>query len=316
MIGVPANAPRRDEPESPGPSRRPERRVPDGTWRVETPRNAPVSEVAGPVLPRPSRVGVAERPNARLGADRPPIPDVSPPSTPPPSTTPAAAPNAGPPRSTVTTPFRRPDPIGVDARNKDGVLPGAAAATALAHRRKASVSSARWILEWLFVIAIAVAVALLIKSFAFQAFRIPSDSMVPTLIKEDRVMVNKLSYRLHGVNRGDVVVFERPPNYLPNDRNAPKDLIKRVIGLPGETVDSRNGRVYVDGKPLDESEYLSAEITTTIAKPIQVPEGKVLVLGDNRNNSEDGRFFGPIDEDLIVGRAFLRMWPFNRLDWL
>lgn len=226
-----------------------------------------------------------------------------------------AAPPREEKRSTRAEPLTGPAPqfrLPESNRTIPGETAGAAAAKALNHRRRSSVSGSRWILEWLLVVFGAIAVALLIKAFFFQAFRIPSESMVPTLNKGDRVLVNKVSYDLHDVNRGDVVVFSRPPNFRPDDPEAPKDLIKRVIGLPGDTVEARSGKVYVNGRAIDESGYLPAGVTTSMTRPIKVPKGRVLVMGDNRNFSEDGRVFGPISQDLIVGRAFARIWPPGR----
>ncbi len=141
--------------------------------------------------------------------------------------------------------------------------------------------------------------------------------MTPTLHNGDRVLVNKLAYRLHDVHRGDVVVFERPPEL--KDAPEVKDLIKRVIGLPGETVEFREGRILIDGHLLDEP-YLAPGITTE-SKPetgdsITVPPSQVLVLGDNRTNSTDGRVFGPISQKLIVGRAFVLYFPMKNLGFL
>lgn len=187
--------------------------------------------------------------------------------------------------------------------------------------RRRRRSGTRNAIEWIAVVVGAVLVALLVKTFLVQAFRIPSESMDPTLITGDRVLVNKLSYRLHDVNRGDVVVFDRPKN-LPGGPDDPKDLIKRVIGLPGDTVTARDGQVYVNGRKLDEP-YLPAGTSTvtlrdqySLEKGIKVPEGEVLVMGDNRSNSQDGRVFGPIPESSIVGRAFVIMWPFSRIGTL
>ncbi len=167
----------------------------------------------------------------------------------------------------------------------------------------------RSVVEWIAVVVGALVVALLVQSFLFQAFYIPSESMSPTLEKGDRVLVNKLSYDLHDVHRGDVVVFERPPN---EPQSTTKDLIKRVIGLAGEVIEARSGSVYVDGDRLDEG-YLP-DGTTTVDLPRQrVPDGHVFVMGDNRGASFDSRRFGAIDEDLIVGRAFVLFWPLNHL---
>ena len=176
------------------------------------------------------------------------------------------------------------------------------------------------VLEWVIVIVAAVAVALVIKTFVVQAFYIPSESMLPTLEKNDRVLVNKLSYRLHDINRGDIVVFEKPPEGGANDGTS--DLIKRVIGLPGEKIAFEGGKVYINGQVLDEP-YLPAGVTTTqgakpctTAEPCMVPTGTIWVMGDNRSNSRDSRWIGPIPQENVVGRAFVRIWPFSRLSGL
>src|SRR5262249_60509605 len=113
--------------------------------------------------------------------------------------------------------------------------------------RKAKRSTTRSVVEWVAVIGGALVVALLIRAFFLAAFYIPSESMVPTLEKGDRVLVNKLSYKLHDVHRGDLVVFERPPN---EPDNGIKDLIKRVVALPGETIEWRDCKVLINGNPL------------------------------------------------------------------
>ena len=166
-------------------------------------------------------------------------------------------------------------------------------------------------LEWAVVLVGAVLVALVLRAALFQAFWIPSESMETTLLINDRVLVNKLSYKLHDVHRGDVVVFVRrddePGEY--------RDLIKRVIGLPGDTVESHDNVVYVNGAKMVEP-YLDPGITTSNFGPVVVPEDQVFVMGDNRNESYDSRNFGTIEEDRIVGRAFVLFWPVNRVGWL
>jgi signal peptidase I len=173
-------------------------------------------------------------------------------------------------------------------------------------------STTRSIVEWVVVVGGALVVALVIRAFFLAAFYIPSESMVPTLQKGDRVLVNKLSYKLHDVNRGDVVVFERPPN---EPDNGIKDLIKRVIGLPGETVEVKDCKVLIDGRTLEESYVKTWNRTCTFAAH-QIGPHEVFVMGDNRDDSQDSRFFGAIDEDLIVGRAFVIVWPLTHLGWL
>jgi signal peptidase I len=180
-------------------------------------------------------------------------------------------------------------------------------------------SRTRSIIEWVVVIAGALVVALLIKAFLIQAFYIPSESMVPTLEVGDRVLVNKLSYKLHDVNRGDLVVFERPEGETNQDV---KDLIKRVVGLPGEEIVIEDNVVFVDGEELPE-DYLPVGTVTEQgsrtcerASPCVVPDDSVWVMGDNRQHSFDSRYFGPIKENTIVGRAFLRIWPLSSFGFM
>jgi signal peptidase I len=168
------------------------------------------------------------------------------------------------------------------------------------------------VLEWAAVIGGALIVALVIKTFLLQAFYIPSASMIPTLREDDRVLVNKLSYRFHDINRGDLVVFERPPG---EEASPVKDLIKRVIALPGERIEARDGAVLIDGRLLEEP-YLPEGTTTENLTPQVVPEGTVFVMGDNRDDSRDSRFFGAISDDTVVGRAFVRVWPLGDLGLL
>ena len=178
-----------------------------------------------------------------------------------------------------------------------------------ARRRRRSARNA---IEWVAIVAGALIVALLVKTFLIQAFYSPSLSMYSTLDKGDRVLVNKLSYHLHDVHRGDIVVFERPKN-VPD--TGIKDLIKRVVGLPGDTIESKDGDVYINGHKLKEP-YLDRGVRTVNLSRQKIPRDEVFVMGDNRGNSEDSRIFGPIDEDLLVGRAFIRVWPIPQFRFL
>ncbi|MEA2499722.1 MAG: signal peptidase [Actinomycetota bacterium] len=187
------------------------------------------------------------------------------------------------------------------------------------------------------LVVIAFAVALLLKSFVLQAFYIPSASMEETLQIGDRVLVEKMSYRIGGPSHGDVVVFEKdlnPAVILPNESDSvfekigdafkglfgfptgdSQDYIKRVIGVAGDTVEGRNGRVFVNGKPIEEP-YLQEGVQTSSFGPVDIPEGQIFVMGDNRTNSADSREFGPVAIDTIVGRAFLLIWPPTDFDTL
>lgn len=185
-----------------------------------------------------------------------------------------------------------------------------------AHRKKpgGKGSNARALAEWVVIIVAALLVAIVVKTFLIQAFYIPSGSMEPTLKPGDRVLVNKLSYDLHSIHRGDIVVFKTPPSEAASDPGI-KDLIKRVIGLPGDRIQAINGLVYIDGKLLNEPYLPRGTVTTSL--PLQtVPPGQYFVMGDNRTNSKDSRFIGTIPKHLIVGRAFVRVWPVSGIGLL
>ena len=185
------------------------------------------------------------------------------------------------------------------------------------------------------LLGVAFLIAFLVKTFVAQAFFIPSESMVHTLEVGDRVLVSRTSYKLHDPHRGDVVVFTSPFEAQErggDDQALParvihtvlesiglrqpstEDFIKRVIGLPGETVEGKGGKIFVNGRELVEP-YLAEEPIGDFP-PKTIAAGQLWVMGDNRNRSSDSRVFGSIRESKIVGRAILRIWPVNRLGFL
>ncbi len=183
------------------------------------------------------------------------------------------------------------------------------------------------------LVVTALVIAVVVKTFVAQAFYIPSGSMLPQLQINDRVVVSKVSYRLHDPRRGDIVVFDAPGDE--GDGNSPlpvrflrsivqsiglaapstDEYIKRVIALPGERVEAHSGRVFVDGRELVEP-YLPADTTTSDFTAVVVPPDTVWVLGDNRGSSADSRIFGPVPESTVVGRAFVRVWPLGHTSFL
>jgi signal peptidase I len=178
-----------------------------------------------------------------------------------------------------------------------------------------SASGARAVLDWFIVIAVALLVAFVVRTFVLAHFVVEGSSMYSTLETGDRVFVNKLSYRLHDPNRGDVVVLHQITGA------SERDLIKRVIGLPGETVEVRNCTVLIDGRVLNEPYLDPAVVTPTdcggdYTSTGPVPEDHVFVMGDNRGGSQDSRVIGPVNEDDLVGRAFVVFWPQSHWQWL
>lgn len=181
-----------------------------------------------------------------------------------------------------------------------------------ARRRKSAMAS---VVEWLVVVAVAVSAALLVKAYVLQQFQVSGDSMRLTLHDGDRVLVNKLSYRLHDPHRGDVVVLKTI-----RGENTERDLIKRVIGLPGETVEVRgNCAVYIDGRLLQEPYLDPVEANcsgTNEPGEWLVPADTVFVMGDNRDGSMDSRAIGPVPYGDLLGRAFVVIWPTDDWQWL
>jgi signal peptidase I len=203
--------------------------------------------------------------------------------------------------------------------------------TATDERERWSILSAARELAILVVTAIVIAVV--VKTFVAQAFFIPSGSMLPQLQIDDRVVVSKISYRLHDPRRGDIVVFDAPGG-SPED-SAPlferfvrgiaesigvvapstDEYIKRVVAVPGERVEGVGGKVLVDGRELVEP-YLPPGTATSDFPAVVVPPDTVFVLGDNRANSADSRVFGPVPRSTVVGRAIARVWPLGHTSFL
>jgi signal peptidase I len=173
--------------------------------------------------------------------------------------------------------------------------------------------------ENIITILLALVLALGIRTFIAEARWIPSDSMLPTLEEGDRLVVEKVSYRFSSPQRGDIIVFN-PPAYL----DFPGAYIKRVIGLPGDEMQIKDGFVYVNGIPLSES-YIAESPhydcpgacpgITTEGETFTVPEDSYFVMGDNRNNSQDSHYFGFLPRKNIIGHTLVRFWPLDRLHY-
>ena len=199
---------------------------------------------------------------------------------------------------------------------------------------KAKKTGLAFLRELPVLLLIALGLALLIKTFLVQAFYIPSESMEPSLGVGDRVLVNKVVYHLHPPRRGDIIVFEEPHPANEPDRNIlqafwhwltqglgvsaspERDFIKRVIAVPGETIEIKRGRVFINGRRVTEP-YLASTADPRDYPPTKVPPDNLFVMGDNRTNSNDSRFgLGFIPYDKVVGRAFVLIWPPSRVGWI
>ena len=169
----------------------------------------------------------------------------------------------------------------------------------------------RNLVEWGVIILVAVGFAFLVRGYAFQTFFIPSESMVPRLETDDRVLVNKFAFDLRDPSRGDVVVFRTPPNAT--GITGMDDLVKRVVGLPGETIEGRDGRILINGHIIKEP-YLPAGLRSTTFAAQKVPANSYFMLGDNRQFSNDSTHWGPANRNLFVGPVFMTIWPLDRID--
>ena len=174
-------------------------------------------------------------------------------------------------------------------------------------RRNASTKSGGGVLEFLIILLVSfVLVFGFVRPFVIEAFWIPSASMVPTLKYGDRVLVNKFIYRFTEPERGDVIVFK-------SVEGDGQDLIKRVVGVPGDEIAVRGGKLFVNGEPQKEPYVNKKYPDRSFYAPTTVPKDHVFAMGDNRANSQDSRIFGPVPEKNIEGEAFLRFWPPDRI---
>ncbi len=171
----------------------------------------------------------------------------------------------------------------------------------------------RTLLSWVFYIALIIALVFAMQTFVVCPYTIPSGSMEDTIEVGDNIWAEKVSYYFRDVEQGDIVTFDDP-------EIAGRTLIKRVIATGGQTVDLIDGAVYVDGEKLDEpytdgkpSEPLQTASGVEISYPYTVPEGYIWVMGDNRTNSADSRYFGPVPESSVSGRAIIIYWPLNHI---
>ncbi|MFT7599868.1 MAG: signal peptidase I [Acidimicrobiales bacterium] len=198
------------------------------------------------------------------------------------------------------------DPI--DATNPDSSLGNDLHESDIADEVGGASDFIRNVVEWILVLITAIVFALVIRTILLQSFYIESGSMERTLLINDRVVINRLSYQWGEPGRGDIVVFRRPEEQA---IGVTRDLIKRVIAIGGDTIEGREGQLIRNGEVVDEP-YLDPEVFTGSFGPVEIPDGTVWVMGDNRGNSSDSRVFGTIDVDLIEGRAFVRYWPLGR----
>lgn len=175
------------------------------------------------------------------------------------------------------------------------------------HDEDKPISFVRWFAELLLMVALAFALAAAIRTWVVQPYVIPSGSMIPTIELQDRVIANKFIYHFTEPKRGDIVVLDDPTGSVDT-------LIKRVVGLGGETVDILDGKVLIDGEVLDEpyTHGLPTE-PMTLEMPYQIPEGSVWLMGDYRTNSADSRVFGAVPLSEVKGRAIFRFWPIDRI---
>ncbi len=168
----------------------------------------------------------------------------------------------------------------------------------------------RTVLEWVIILVVAVGVSFFVRTFAFQTFFIPSGSMEPTLMVGDRIVVDKLSVDFGSINIGDILVFKAPPTE--NCGGPPvTDLVKRVIGTPGDTLTSKGNTIYVNGRPLAEK-WTHTEPLGPAIGVVHLKANQYFMMGDNHSDSCDSRSWGPITRSDVIGKAFLRIWPLSR----
>jgi signal peptidase I len=183
-----------------------------------------------------------------------------------------------------------------------------------APQQKSIQRNRRVVLEWTLIIVVAVLASFLVRTFVFQTFYIPSSSMNPTLWKGDRIVVNKLSVEFGTINIGDILVFKAPPDVAKDCSDKVTDLVKRVIGLPGDRLYSKGNTIYVNGKKLDQKWSVWRTIGVPIT-PTTVPAGHYFMMGDWHSMSCDSRTWGTVPRSDLIGKVFVRIWPLKSIKW-
>ena len=176
-------------------------------------------------------------------------------------------------------------------------------------------SRKRGLTEWLIVLVVAVLASFLVRAYVVQTYFIPSKSMKPTLYVGNRIMVDKLAVEFGHINIGDIVVFKAPPEVAIKCSDTVPDLVKRVIGLPGDVLTSKGNTIYVNGKPLHQKWTVYPDLGVPI-QPTTVPAGHYFMMGDNHPDSCDSRTWGTVPRSDLIGKVFVRIWPLKSIKWI
>jgi signal peptidase I len=176
-------------------------------------------------------------------------------------------------------------------------------------------SALRGYIEWVTVISLAIAISLLVRAYVFQTFEIPSGSMEPTLQVGDHIIVSKFSVDFGTIHRGDIIVFAASPAVAVACNDNIPDLVKRVIGLPGQTIYSKGNTIYINGRPIKQPWTHKEPLTPAIDK-VTIPANNYFVIGDNQPGSCDSRYWGTVPRSSIIGKAIFRLWPPSRIGFL
>jgi len=171
------------------------------------------------------------------------------------------------------------------------------------------------IVEWAVVLVAAVIVSFTIRTFVFQTFLIPSSSMEPTLYQGNRILVNKLSVDFGTINVGDIIVFKAPPDVAKICNDPVTDLVKRVIGLPGDVLTTKGNTIYRNGRKLDQKWSIFPAMGPEAIKNVTVPAGQYFMMGDNHANSCDSRMWGTVPRSDMIGKVFVKFWPLSEWHW-
>jgi signal peptidase I len=185
----------------------------------------------------------------------------------------------------------------------------------LSSSSRPSKSRSRAFVEWAVIVVAAVLLSVLVRTFVFETYYVPSGSMYPTLHVGDRIIVDKLSVDFGTINTGDIVVFKAPKGVAMACGDNDTDLVKRVIGVPGDVLTSKGNTIYINGTALKEK-WPHTEPLGGAIKDVHLKAGQYFMVGDNHFPSCDSRMWGTVPRSSIIGKVFLRIWPLSRFSWI